>query len=133
MLRSVAAVLMGYLLFAFSAVALFVLTGHDPHAPAGTGFMAITILYGIFFSILGGFVAAAVAGAGKYEIEHAFAVATLIAAIGAASYIAEAPGESKWTQLSAVLIIAPAALIGGYLRRRQVRARMLDLRRSRHE
>jgi len=133
MLRSVAAVLMGYLLFALTAEALFLLSGRDPHAPAGTGFMAITILYGLFFSILGGYVAAAVAGAGKYEFEHAFAVATLIAAIGAASYIAEAPGESKWTQLSAVLIIAPAALVGGYLRRRQVRARVLDMRRSRHE
>jgi hypothetical protein len=133
MLRSVAAVLMGYLLFALTAEAFFLLSGRDPHASAGAAFMAVTILYGLFFSILGGYVAALVAGAGKYEIEHAFAVATLIAAIGAASLIAEAPGESKWTQLSAVLIIAPAAILGGYLRRRQIRTKMLELRRSRHQ
>ena len=133
MLRSVAAVLMGYLLFALTAIAFFRLSGHDPHAPAGAAFMVISILYGMVFSVAGGYVAATVAGLGKYEFEHAFGVATLIAAIGAASFIAEAPGESKWTQLSAVLIIAPAAIVGGYLRRRQLRNKMLEARRSRHQ
>lgn len=133
MLRSVAAVLMGYLLFALSAAAFFAFSGHDPQASASVAFMTAGILYGLFFSILGGYVAAAVAGAGKYEIEHAFAVATLIAAIGAAALIAESPTESRWTQLSLVLIIAPAAVLGGYLRRRQIRAKVLELRRSRHQ
>lgn len=133
MLRSVAAVLMGYLLFAFSAFAFFRLSGHDPHAQAAAGFMVVSVLYGLFFSILGGYLAALVGGEGKYEIEHAFAVATLIAAIGAASLIAESPAESGWTQLSAILVIAPAAILGGYLRRRQLRNKMLEVRRSRHE
>jgi hypothetical protein len=133
MLRSVAAVLMGYLLFAVSAFALFRLSGHDPHAPAAASFMALSVLFGLVFSVLGGYVAALVGGAGKYEIEHSFAVATLIAAIGAASFIAESRAESGWTQLSAILIVAPAAILGGYLRRRQLRNKMLDARRSRHE
>lgn len=133
MLRSVAAVLMGYLLFAISAFAFFRLSGHEPHAPAAVAFMIASVLYGLFFSVLGGYVAAAVAGQGKYEIEHAFAVATLIAAIGAASLIAESPAESKWTQLSAILIVAPAAIVGGYLRRRQLRNKMLEERRSRNQ
>lgn len=131
MLRSVLAVVIGYLLFGLSAVAFFRLTGHDPHAPASAAFMILSTLYGVFFAVLGGYLAALIAS--KFEIEHAFAVATLVAAIGAASYIAEAPGESKWTQLSAILIIAPAAILGGYLRRRQIRAKLLDVRRSRHE
>jgi hypothetical protein len=131
MLRSAAAVVAGYLLFAFPAEAWFRLSGHDPHAPAGAGFMAATIVYGILFAILGGYVAALLAA--RFEIEHAFAVATLIAAIGAASFVVESPGESKWTQLSAILIIAPAAILGGYLRRRQLRAKLMDLRRSRHQ
>jgi hypothetical protein len=133
MLRSVAAVLMGYLLFAVSAFAFFRLTGHDPHAPAAASFMVLSVVFGLFFSVLGGYVAALVGGAGKYEIEHSFAVATLIAAIGAASFIAESRAESGWTQLSAILIVAPAAILGGYLRRRQLRNKMLDARRSRHE
>jgi uncharacterized membrane protein YedE/YeeE len=125
---------MGYLLFAISAFAFFRLSGHEPHAPAAVAFMIASVLYGLFFSVLGGgYVAAAVAGEGKYEIEHAFAVATLIAAIGAASLIAESPAESKWTQLSAILIVAPAAIVGGYLRRRQLRNKMLEERRSRNQ
>ena len=131
MLRSVVAVVTGYLLFGLSAFAFFSLSGHDPHAPASAPFMVISVVYGLVFSVAGGYVAALIAG--RLEIEHAFAVATLVAAIGAASYIAEAPGESKWTQLSAILIIAPVAILGGYLRRRQIRAKILDLRRSRHE
>lgn len=123
MLRSVAAVIIGYLLFALSVSAFFQLSGHDPHAPAGILFMAGSILYGLFFSVLGGYVAALVAG--KFEIEHSFAVATLIAAIGAASLIAESPADAEWTQLSAILIIAPAAILGGYLRQRQIRAKMV--------
>ncbi|HKS76933.1 MAG TPA: hypothetical protein VJQ82_27240 [Terriglobales bacterium] len=131
MLRSVLAVVIGYLLFGLSAFAFFRLSGHDPHAPASAAFMILSVVYGVVFAIGGGYLAAWIAG--KFEIEHAFAVATLVAAIGAASYIAEAPGESKWTQLSGILIIAPAAILGGYLRRRQLRTKLLDLRRSRHE
>jgi len=131
MLRSAAAVVAGYLVFALTALLWFRLSGRDPHAPASTGFMAATILYSLLFAVLAGYLAALVAG--RFEIEHAFAVATLIAAVGAASFVAESPGESRWTQLSAILIIAPAAMVGGYLRRRQLRARLVDLRRSRHQ
>lgn len=131
MLRSVAAVVTGYLLFALSASAFFALSGRDPHAPASAPFMMVSILYRMLFSVLGGYVAARIAG--KFEIEHAFAVATLIAAIGAAALIAESPAESRWTQLPVVLIIAPAAILGGYLRRRQMRAKIVDLRHSRHQ
>jgi peptidoglycan/LPS O-acetylase OafA/YrhL len=131
MLRSAAAVLTGYLLFAVAVLAFFTLSGHEPHASASVLFMVLSTVFGILFSVLGGYVSALIAG--KFEIEHSFAVATLIAAIGAASLIAESPMESKWTQLSAILIIAPAAILGGYFRRRQVRTKILDLRRSRHQ
>jgi len=40
--------------------------------------------------------------------------------LGAASMIAEPAQESKWAQLGTVLIIAPGAMLGGYLRRRQI-------------
>lgn len=131
MLRSAAAVVAGYLPFALAAWVWFRLSGRGPYASAGSGFMAAAILCGMLFAVLSGYLAALVAG--RFEIEHAFAVATLIAAVGAASFVAEPAGESRWTQLSAILIIAPAAMVGGYLRRRQLRARLVDLRRSRHQ
>jgi hypothetical protein len=120
MLRSVIAVIVGYLVFAASAVVLFRISGRDPHAPASLTFMMLSVLYGMFFAAVGGFVAAWLAR--RWEFEHSLAVAGLIAAGGAASLLAS-PGRALWTELSAVLIMAPMAMVGGYLRRRQTGAK----------
>ncbi|HZQ67967.1 MAG TPA: hypothetical protein VFA68_05545 [Terriglobales bacterium] len=119
MVRSVVAVIAGYLIFAASAVVLFRWTGRDPHAPAEIWFVIVTIVYGLFFATLAGFVAALLGK--RFEMEHALAVASLIAALGAASLLAEVKSDAIWTQLAAILIIAPSAMLGGYLRQRQVR------------
>jgi len=116
MLRSVIAVVVAYLGFAVSALALFRLSGHDPHAPASLIFMGLSVLYGMFFAVVSGFIAAWLARRG--ELEHSLAVATLIAVVGAASILAT-PGQAIWTQVSALLIMAPMAMAGGYLRKRQ--------------
>ena len=120
MIRSVLAVLIGYLLFAISGAAWFRLSGLDPHSVASPLFILGSILYGVFFSAIGGYVAATLGK--RFPTEHSLAVATLIAALGAASLLAEAGKGAVWTQLSVLLIIAPAAMLGGYLRRRQVAA-----------
>ncbi len=121
MVRSVVAVIAGYFIFAVSAFLLFRLTGRDPHAPAAIWFQFITVVYGILFAALGGFIAAVL---GKhFEIEHALAVTSLIAAFGAASLLATVKTGAIWTQLAAILIIAPSAMLGGYLRQRQIRSR----------
>lgn len=119
MLRSIIAVVVGYLLFAASAFALFRISGHDPHAPANASFMGLSILCGMLFAAVAGFVAAWLAG--RLEFEHSLAVAALIAAGGAASLLAS-PGHALWTQISAVLVMAPMAMVGGYARHRQVSA-----------
>lgn len=118
MLRSVIAVIAGYLVFTASAVALFKITGRDPHAPAGLVFMGLSVLYGMCFAAVGGFVSAWLAR--RWEFEHSLAVAGLIAASGAASLVARPGQGALWTQLAAVLIMAPMAMAGGYLRLRQV-------------
>lgn len=121
MLRSVMAVLVGYLIFAGAAIALFKISGRDPHAPAGLAFMLATTLYGMFFAAVGGFVAAGLAR--RWEFEHAFAVASLIAVIGAASILGSLGRGSLWTQLAAILIMAPMAMAGGQFRLRQLGSR----------
>jgi hypothetical protein len=118
MLRSVIAVVAGYLVFGASAAAWFKISGRGPHAPADMIFMAGSILYGMFFAAVSGFVAAWLAK--RYEFEHSLAVATLIAAAGAASLLARPGQGAMWTQLGTLLIMAPMAMVGGYLRRRQV-------------
>ena len=112
--RSVAAVLLGYLVFALSAMALFSISGHDPHAPASTIFIVFTTMYGMVFDGLSGFLAAWISK--RWKFEHAFAVACLIAVVGAISAFATIGRGSLWTQVVAVLIIAPMAMVGGYVK-----------------
>jgi hypothetical protein len=116
--RSVIAVVAGYLVFFASAIALFKITGQDPHAPASTAFMVLGILYGVAFAALSGFVAAWLAK--RYEFEHSLGVASVIAAVGAASLLTRPGGDVGWTQLAALLVMAPSAIAGGWFRARQV-------------
>lgn len=120
-LRSIIAVVVGYLVFAVSAIALFKLSGHDPHGSDNFEFMILSIAYGFLFSTLAGFVAAAIGG--RFEIEHSLAVASLIAAAGAASLLMRPSLGAVWTQLAALLVMAPSAMAGGYLRMRMVQRR----------
>jgi len=124
LLRSVIAVVVGYLVFATSAVALFQFSGHDPHSSDNMGFMMFSIFYGFFFATLAGFLAALIGG--RYEIEHSLAVASLIAAAGAASLLMRSTLGVIWTQLAALLVMAPSAMAGGYLRMRQARRKRLS-------
>ena len=68
-------------------------------------------MYGILFAALGGFIAVRVSR--SHSLRHVAAVAVLIAA-GAIVSVLTAPGaDAKWSQLSALLLMAPAALAGG--------------------
>jgi hypothetical protein len=89
-LRSFAAVLLGYLVFGLSAAVLFPLTGRDRHAAAI---------------------------ASHRPPAHAVAVGALIA-LGAVAALIAAPADSRWSQLGALFLMAPAAALGRILRRR---------------
>ncbi len=54
MLRGILAIVAGYLIFAVSAAALFVVSGRDPHALQPAGFVVIVLLYGIGFAGVSG-------------------------------------------------------------------------------
>ena len=116
LVRSVLAVLIGYLLFAASAAVLFRVTGQEPHAPASLLFMLGSVLYGVVFAALGGYLAARFAPR-RPEL-HAAAVAGLIALGAAASLVARPGAGSAWSHLAALLLMAPAAWLGGYWRAR---------------
>ncbi len=120
MLRSVIAVLAGYLLFVGAAAAFFAVSGHDPHDRSSLVFMLLGTLYGMIFAGLGGFLSVSLATRQKFE--HAFAVAFLIAVSGAAAIIGRTGGPVL-PQLAGLLTMAPMAMLGGYLRLRQLRSR----------
>jgi hypothetical protein len=116
LLRSIGGVLVGYALFAVSAFALFRVTGHDPHAPASAAFMLVTVIEGVVFATAGGYVAGWIAG--RRPVAHAVAVAAVLATGAVASLVATLGHGSVWTQVTALLCMAPSAVLGGWWRAR---------------
>jgi hypothetical protein len=116
MLRSIGSVAAGYLVFAGSAALLFQLSGQEPHAPASAAFKIASAVWGSVFALVAGFVTGHIAG--RRPATHAAIVALLIA-VGALVSLVLSPGEgARWSQLSALLLMAPCAWLGGALARR---------------
>ena len=114
MLRAIAGIIIGYLIFAVPSYLLFRLTHVDPHSPAPLRFETFSIIYGMVFSFLGGCIAVTVA----HKIWVALTIAILIAAGAISSMIATG---ANWSPISALICMVPAALAGGWFRARQHR------------
>jgi hypothetical protein len=118
MVRVISGVILGYLGFALPAYALFRMAHHDPHAPASIGFEIFSIVYGILFALVAGYLASFIAG--RPNLVAAKIVAAIVALAAIASMIAK--GVS-WSPMAAVLFMAPAVLVGGWYYRRRCDAK----------
>ena len=116
-LRSIGAVILGYLVFAVSAVVSFRLSGQPPHAAAPPGVMLAHILVGVVAAFVGGYVAAHLAG--RRPAAHGLAVALVLAVGAAASLLSTIGHGAIWSQLSALVLMAPGAALGGWVRARR--------------
>ncbi len=112
MIRSIGAIATGYVIFAASAVLLFQLSGVDPHAPASAGFKIGSIVCGIVFALVAGWLTGRVAA--QREGTHAAILAVVIALGALVSLLASRSG-SIWSQVAALVFMAPAAWVGGVL------------------
>jgi hypothetical protein len=112
MLRSIAAVAAGYFIFAVSAVLLFQLSGQAPHADAPLAFKIAAAVWGAVFALVAGWLTGHVSV--RKPAAHAAAVAVVIA-LGAIVSIAARPSDALWSQLSALVVMAPCAWLGGVL------------------
>jgi len=121
MLRGILAIVVGYLIFAGSAVALFALSRQDPHTHAPVRFLLLSILYGVFFALLSGYVTALIAKVD--DLRYVLLLAAVIAAGALFSLFARPGAGAIWSQVSALLFMAPAAMVGGHLRLEQLRRR----------
>ena len=119
-MRGVLAVVSGYLIFAGSAVLFFRLTNVDPHSPAAIGFEMLTIVYGLAFALLGGFVAGKIAR--RTDLLWGIVLALVIALGATVSIIARPGAGALWTQTAALLLFAPASVVGDWIRIRRRRA-----------
>lgn len=115
-MRTISGVILGYLIFAVPVYLLFRATHQDPHAPTIMGFEIAAIVYGIFFAFLAGYWATAIGC--RSDMLVASVVGLIMAAIAIASMVAK--GVS-WSPLSALIVMVPAELVGGYVRARKER------------
>jgi hypothetical protein len=111
--RLILAVITGYLVFSISAALFFQITGQDPHVTPSILFGIVSVLYGIVCAAMAGFVAARFAS--RSNLGASVAVGVLIAAGAVISLVFEGKHGQVWSQLSALLLMAPSAYGGGVL------------------
>jgi riboflavin transporter FmnP len=114
MVRSIGAVAAGYLIFAMSAVLLFQMSGRAPHQAQPLGFEIASIIWGCVFALVAGWLTARIAA--RKQTIHAAALAGVIALGALASLIGDVSG-AKWSQIAALVVMAPCAWIGGLVSR----------------
>lgn len=121
--RSVLAVIAGYMVFALSGFVLFQVSGHPPHGEATVPFMVGATLYGMAFAFAGGYLGAFLAG--RRPVAHGAAVAGLLALGAAMSLIFTLGKGAIWSQVCALVLMAPSAVAGGWLRARGAKTNAL--------
>jgi len=113
--RTVIGIIAGNVIFIASTLLLFYLARVDPHASASPRFMVLAIVYGVAFALLSGFVAGWIGK--RADIITGFVLACIIA-VPAAITVISRPGEGAvWSQTAALFLMAPAALMGDWIRK----------------
>ena len=84
-------------------------TNTDLHTPASIAFEAGAIIFGLLFALLAGFLASFIGG--RPHFVAAWIVGALIALTALAVMFREG---LAWPQMSALLFMAPAAVVGGW-------------------
>ena len=117
MLRAIIAVIVGWGIFVAATLAIFRLLGHDPHLPASKEVMFVTILWGVGFAFVGGWMAALIGG--RYGRWCARIIAMIIAASSVITGIMIYGRQPLWSNIAALCLMAPAMWLGGEVRARQ--------------
>lgn len=107
--RNVTGVIVGYLIFAVSAVLLFKVSGIDPHVETGLTTKFGVVAFGCVFSFFGGYAAKLISAADSMTVNVVLAI--LMAAFAAFSLF-RSPGE-HYTQIAAIFLFAPVSVLGG--------------------
>ena len=117
-MRVFSGAVLGFLLFAGLRFLLLEITQINPHGPASISFQLVSIVFGILFALLSGYIASFIGG--RPDFVAAWIVGALIA-IGAIVWMAMT--VIAWNQVTALLFMAPAAVLGGraYAIRRRAR------------
>jgi uncharacterized membrane protein YhaH (DUF805 family) len=94
--------------FAITAVGLGVLTGRNMHAAQPMWFVALSAAYGAIFAAVGSLVASRIA---PHRHWASTGMACLLAVGAAVSLVASPAEDARWSQWSALLLMAPSAYL----------------------
>lgn len=117
MWRTILGVLLGDVIFAGGSALLFYAARVDPHAPAEMRFILISAGSGIVLAMAGGWVAGWFGR--RSDLVCGILLAVIIAAGAVASLISRPGRGAGWSQTAALLLMAPAALAGDWVRVRK--------------
>lgn len=120
-MKNVLAVLVGYLTYAVPTVLLYSLANQGPFLQPSDAFLLGSMLQGIVFAFLGGYVAAWIAP--RRDRWHAGLVAIIIAVVALLQAYGRPAGNASEAPLTLLFFIAPSAWLGGVLRSFQDEAR----------
>jgi len=112
--RCLAGWFLGYLVSLVSSIVLFMFGNIPPHEPTTTGKFVLVAIYGVFFAVLAGWIGAGFSRENARGIGTAIAFTILVIAVWAWT---ETPLHVHWSQSIAILLMAPSAFVGGWLRR----------------
>ena len=121
MIRKILSIIIGYGIFVVTSLALFKFAKKDPHLDPTTTFIILTTIYGVIFSFVAGLVTQLIAKTANLKISYLLAF--IIASFATFSFFKS--DGNHWTQLLAIFIFAPTAILGGlfYNKRKQYNAR----------
>jgi len=108
-MRVFSGVVFGYLLFELLWRGLFQVTDTDPHAPASISFELDTVVFGLLFALLAGYIASFIGG--RPHFIAAWIAGGLVALTAVAVMIAKVVA---WPQVMQLFFMAPAVVIGGW-------------------
>ena len=109
--RNILSIIVGYVIFVITALALFKFSGVKPHADPTTVFVILTAIYGVITSFIAGLVTQIIAQTKTLKINYILAF--IIA--GFATFSLFKSDGNHWTQLIAIFIFAPASILGGLI------------------
>jgi hypothetical protein len=125
MVRSLLAVALGYvvMLVAYRGCDLIITAlkpefAPQPGEPPDAAYFVFLLGTGFFFMIVGGYVAALLAG--RSEMKHALSLGALSIAMGILEAILFEGEQPLWYTVALMFLSIPSALVGGYFRLRQV-------------
>jgi hypothetical protein len=113
MYRTLLAIIVGYVVFAGSALGAFLLLGRTPRVGGSTRIVIAGIVWGIVFAVLAGWVTQKIAR--RDDLLAVIAVAFIVATGAVISFVLRPGSGAIWSQLAALLLMAPAVLVGGKL------------------